>query len=462
MEHIDLLLPLVLILVTARLAGMISRRIGMPAVLGELLAGLILGPSVLGLVRMNPTLGSVGDIGVLLLMFIAGLETDLLQMRSVGKASLLSALGGVLLPFAGGLAIGSVIGLPIFHSLFLAAALTATSVSVSVQVLNEAGRLRSKAGLVIMGAAITDDVLGILLLSIVLALAGQGGNLGLTLLRLALFFPVALLVGKFLVEPLVRWIGRAHAAEAGLTLVLALVLFYGWAAEALGGLAAITGAYVAGVLVGRQKDVAEWVGKGVAVLGHGIFIPVFFVTVGLRTDLRSILMAPWFAIALTILAVATKAVGAGAGARIAGCSWIDTKSIAAGMIARGEVALVVATLGLSSGLMSNTVFTVVIVMTMATTLLTPLLLKLTLPRPTLESAPARSRPTSRWPWKRSAPESLSNKSTGFHRLSYPIWEKGRVSHVENISATPDSSPRGACNPDRICRSGLGAGHRALE
>ena len=378
MEHIDLLLPLVLILVTARLAGMVSRRLGMPAVLGELMAGLILGPSLLGWVSMNSTLGSVADIGVLLLMFIAGLETDLLQMRQVGKASLFTAVGGVVLPFAAGMAVGSLLKMDLYASLFLAAALTATSVSVSVQVLNEVGRLRSKAGIVIMGAAITDDVLGILLLSVVLALAGQGGSLGLTLLRLVLFFPVALLVGKFLVEPLIRWIGRAHATEAGLTLVLALILFYGWAAEVAGGLAAITGAYVAGVLVGRQQDVREWVKNGVSVLGYGIFVPVFFVTVGLRTDLHAVLAAPGFVLGLTAVAVVTKALGAGLGARLSGCTWRDTNTIGAGMVARGEVALVVATLGLSSGLMTDTTFTVVIIMALATTLVTPLLMKLTL------------------------------------------------------------------------------------
>jgi Kef-type K+ transport system membrane component KefB len=378
MEHIDLLLPLVLILVTARLAGMVSRRLGMPAVLGELLAGLILGPSLLGWVSMNNTLGSVADIGVLLLMFIAGLETDLLQMRQVGKASLFTAVGGVVLPFAAGMAVGSLLKMDLYASMFLATALTATSVSVSVQVLNEAGRLRSRAGIVIMGAAVTDDVLGILLLSVVLALAGQGGSLGLTLLRLVLFFPVALLVGKLLVEPLIRWIGREHATEAGLTLVLALILFYGWAAEAAGGLAAITGAYVAGVLVGRQQDVREWVKNGVSVLGYGIFVPVFFVTVGLRTDLHAVLAAPGFVLGLTAVAVVTKALGAGLGARLSGCTWGDTNTIGAGMVARGEVALVVATLGLGSGLMTDTTFTVVIIMALATTVVTPLLMKLTL------------------------------------------------------------------------------------
>jgi Kef-type K+ transport system membrane component KefB len=192
------------------------------------------------------------------------------------------------------------------------------------------------------------------------------------------------------VEPLVRWIGRAHATEAGLTLVLALILFYGWAAEVAGGVAAITGAYVAGVLVGRQQDVREWVKNGVSVLGYGIFVPVFFVTVGLRTDLHAVLAAPGFVLGLTAVAVVTKTLGAGLGARLSGCTWRDTNTIGAGMVARGEVALVVATLGLSSGLMTDTTFTVVIIMALATTLVTPLLMKLTLrpAEPETEREPA--------------------------------------------------------------------------
>ena len=146
MQPVQMLLPLILILVAARLAGVASRRIGMPAVLGELLAGLILGPSVLGLVHMNETLESVAYIGVLLLMFIAGLETDTAQMLKVGKASTFGAIGGVVLPFGAGVALGMASGMPVPATLFLAAALTATSVSVSVQVLQEVGQLRSRAG----------------------------------------------------------------------------------------------------------------------------------------------------------------------------------------------------------------------------------------------------------------------------------------------------------------------------
>jgi Kef-type K+ transport system membrane component KefB len=376
MESIELLLPLALILIGARLVGRLSQRLGMPAVLGELIAGLILGPSLLGWVHMNETLAAVANIGVLLLMFIAGLETDIGQMQSVGKTSSYTALAGVILPFLAGFGLGTA------TSLFLGTALTATSVSVSVQTLRELGRLQSKEGLVILGAAVIDDVLGILLLSVVLGLAGQGSSPALALGRIAIFFPAALIVGRVVVGPIVHWINRHHAREAGFALILALVLVYAWAAESLGGLAAITGAYLAGVLVARMPEAREWVVEGASVMGYGFFVPVFFVTVGLITDVRNVMLAPWLTLLLVIAAVATKGVGSAIGARLGGCSRREAGAVGAGMIARGEVALVMATLGLSSGLLDQLTFTVVVLMTVITTLLTPLLLKLVAVPPT--------------------------------------------------------------------------------
>ena len=180
---------------------------------------------------------------------------------------------------------------------------------------------------------------------------------------------------------MVRWIARHHTEEAGIALIVAVVLFYAWSAEAWGGLAAITGAYVAGVMLGRLTEAREWIGQSVSILGHGLFIPVFFVTVGLSTNLQAVLVAPALAMIVTVAAVLTKALGSGVGARLGGCTWGESRTIGAGMVARGEVALVVASLGLNSGLISNTVFTLIIVMTMVTTLLTPLLLKLTIAAP---------------------------------------------------------------------------------
>ncbi len=379
MPSVELLLPLVVILVGARLAGRLSQRLGMPAVLGELLAGLVLGPSVLGWIQLNETFTNLAGIGVLLLMFIAGLETDMSQLQQVGKSSAVAAVGGVVLPFVGGLAVSLAAGLGWATGLFLATTLTATSVSVSVQTLQELGRLRSKEGMIILGAAIIDDVLGILVLSVVLGIAGQGGNPWLSLLRLVLFFPLALFVGNLILRPLLHWIKQHHAREAGFALIIALVLLFAWAAEVLGGLAAITGAYLAGVLLARIPDAREGIVESAAMVGYGIFVPVFFVAVGLQTDVRNIALAPALTLVMIAVAVVTKAVGSGLGARATGCTNRESAAVGAGMIARGEVALVMASLGLSAGLLNTATFTVVVVMTLATTLLTPLLLKLTAP-----------------------------------------------------------------------------------
>lgn len=390
MDAIDLLLPLALILIGARLVGRLSQRIGMPAVLGELLAGLILGPSLLGWVQTSDVLNAVASIGVLLLMFIAGLETDVSALQRVGKPSTYAAFAGVILPFVGGVVVGMAFGLGAATSLFLGAALTATSVSVSVQTLRELGRLQSKEGLIILGAAIIDDVLGILMLSIVLAMAGQGGDPRLAIVKLVLFFPVALIGGRVIVAPLVHWIHKHHAREAGFALIFALVLIYAWAAEALGGLAAITGAYIAGVLVARLPEAREAAVDSASVMGYGLFVPVFFVTVGLTTDVRNVMLAPGLTAVAIAVAVATKGLGSALGAWAGGCDQRESSAVGAGMIARGEVALVMATLGLSNGLLDQTSFTVVVLMTVVTTLATPLLLKLTAPRGVVPSEASES------------------------------------------------------------------------
>jgi Kef-type K+ transport system membrane component KefB len=383
MHDVHFLLPLVLILITARVAGRISRYLGMPGVLGELLAGLLLGPSLTGWVTTDSLLEAVAGIGVLLLMFIAGLETDPVQLRRTGKASVGTAIAGVVLPFVGGLGMGRLMGMGGAGALFLGAVLTATSVSVSVQTLYELGYLRSRVGAVIMGAAVLDDVLAILVLSLVLAMAGHSGSIWVTLGRMVLFFPVAIGIGRLGLRSLLRWADAHLGREAGFALILAVVLFYAWAAEAWGGLAAITGAYMAGVLMARLPEARHWISEGAGMVGYGVFVPVFFVVVGLSTDLGAIGTASWMALGLAAVAVMTKWIGGGLGARLGGCSWREAGAVGAGMVARGEVALVMAGLGRSSGLLTEAGFAVVVVMTLATTLLTPLCLRLTLSPPSL-------------------------------------------------------------------------------
>ena len=370
-----MLLPLAGILVGAKIAAQISYRIGMPAVFGELLLGLLLGPSVLGWLAPSETLHLLADIGVILLMFMAGLETDTKALRQAGKPSTLTAVGGVLLPLFAGLAIGEAIGLEWRHALFLGAVLTATSVSISAQTLRELGRLRSNEGMTILGAAIIDDVLGVLIFALVMSLSGEG-NLLMTVSKMVLFFPVAWFIGDKLVPVLVRWERRLYHREASLALLLGLVLVYAWAAEALGSVATITGAYLLGVVVARHAHESHIVHDGTASLGYGFFIPIFFINIGLQAQADGLMAAPILTLALIALAIITKIVGGGVGAWLGGFKPQSSMQIGVGMISRGEVALVIAGAGLANGLLSGALFSVLIVVTLATTLVTPPLLRL--------------------------------------------------------------------------------------
>lgn len=374
-ETIRLLLPLAAILIGAKFAAQISMRFGLPAVFGELVLGLVLGPSVLGLLHPNEILQTIADIGVILLMFMAGLETDVAAMKTVGKASLLTAVGGVILPLLAGLGVGIAFGMEWHHALFLGAVLTATSVSISAQTLRELGRLRSREGSIILGAAIIDDVLGVLVFAFVLALSGEG-NILLTVGKMVLFFPIAWFLGDKVVPYIIRWEKKLHQREAGLAIIFGMVLVYAWAAEALGSVATITGAYLLGVIVARHAKEGHIVHEGTSAVGYAFFIPVFFINIGLQASMQGLMLLPGLAMLLIVLAIATKVVGCGFGALAGGIDRAKSFIIGCGMISRGEVALVLAGAGLAAGLLDANLFSVLIVVTLATTLVTPPLLRL--------------------------------------------------------------------------------------
>ncbi len=370
-----MLLILAAILVGAKAAAQLSYRFGLPAVFGELLLGLMIGPSVLGWLAPTETLHLLANIGVIVLMFMAGLETDVVALRQVGKASLLAATGGVVLPLGGGYALGVAFGLEWHHALFLGAVLTATSVSISAQTLREMGRLRSREGTTILGAAIIDDVLGVMVFALVMSLAGEG-NLLLTLGKMILFFPVAWLIGDRIVPVLVRWESRLHHREASLALLLGLMILYAWAAEYLGSVAAITGAYLLGVVVARHTREGHIVHEGMAAVGYAFFIPIFFVNIGLQAQAGGLAAAPLFTGLLIVLAIGSKVIGSGVGAWLGGMGRRAGLQVGCGMVSRGEVALVLAGAGLAGGLLTADLFSILVVMTLATTLVTPPLLRL--------------------------------------------------------------------------------------
>ena len=378
MEHSnDLLISLALILLSARLGAQVSTLLGFPSVLGMLTVGVLLGPGALHLVQASAELDGVAQVGVVLLLFVAGLETDVVEMRRVGRVAFLAAAGGVLLPLLCGIGLAVAFGYSSSEAVFLGTVLTATSVSVSVHVLRELGQLQSPVGNAILGAAVIDDILGIALLAVVTAV--EDGGSSLTLVRLALFLPAAALAGRWIVDVTAVRLQMLADREGRFLVVFALVLAFAWAAEAVGGLAAISGAYLVGVLLGRTV-LRDHLADFSTFIGYAFFAPVFFVTTGLAVDPGALAAAPLFAVALSLAALITKALGCFLGARVGGFSRKASVAVGAGMVARGEVALVIAALGRQTGHLDERAFAATIAMTLVTTLAAPILLRLTLPR----------------------------------------------------------------------------------
>lgn len=398
---LQLILALVIIIVSAKLAGLLSTRLGQPAVLGELLAGLLLGPTVLNMfewsfftnTHLHDTITDLAEIGVVLLMFIAGLEIDLHEMRKSGKVALFAGVLGVVAPLVLGFALALPFGYTVTQSLFVGVLLTATSVSISAQTLLEIGKLRSRVGLALLGAAVIDDVLVILILSLFVALtAGTSSVAGVLLIvvRMVLFLAGATLLGAWLIPRALRLAGRWPISQPILTTALVITLLLAWSAEVVGAVAAITGAFLAGVLFARTRYRHE-IERGVSQMAYALFVPIFFASIGLRTNAR-LLSAQllWFTLALCAVAVISKLAGSGVGARLGGASAREAVQIGMGMISRGEVGLIAAAVGIGNGIISKELFAVTVVMVLVTTLATPLLLRLAfrIPAPSEAKQPA--------------------------------------------------------------------------
>lgn len=404
MPHsLQLLLLLALAVAAAKLAGALATRIGQPSVFGEILVGLLLGPTVLDILAwpvflpaepaggvhasLSALMRDLSDLGVLLLMFVAGLETDLVEMRRVGKVAFWSATGGVLLPLVGGAATAVAFGFPLYwDGIFIGTILTATSVSISAQTLLEIGAFRSREGATILGAAVIDDVMGIVLLSVVVALAKASASgvdvmeIGRVALRLVVYFGLALAAAPWL-RALLGWASRLPVSQATLSASVVIAMFYAWAAEYVGQVAAITGAYIAGVLIAQTKFKKE-IDGGIHPLAYSIFVPVFFIGIGLQANGRELGDRMLFTIALVLVAIVAKAAGCALFARWCGFTPKQSLRVGVGMISRGEVGLIVAGYGLSNGLIGTDVFSASVIVVLVTTMVTPPLLRLVFPRKT--------------------------------------------------------------------------------
>ncbi len=373
----SLLIQLVIIVTAVKLAGTVSDKLKQPTVFGKLLIGIIIGPSMLGLIRETETLVRLADLGVIVLMFLAGLETDVEEFKKAGYAATLTAAGGVILPMAAGTLYGLVSGYNLFISLFIGTVLTATSVSISAQTLRELGWLQTPAGMTILGAAVIDDVLGIVVLTLVLGLAGAGGGgvLGVAVIigKMLLFFVFSVYLGKKLILPVLNWFSRTPVSQGLTATALVLAFLFAFVSEKA-GVANITGSYIAGILIGMTGFKDEIIEKTEA-LGFSLLIPIFFAGIGLRANAKAVTGSITFIVIISLIAVLTKIIGCGAGARLSGFAWKYSLVIGTGMISRGEIALIVATIGLSRHLIQSPLYTVLVVTVLVSTVITPPLLK---------------------------------------------------------------------------------------
>lgn len=371
----EFVLYLMLIILFTKLAGDLSVRLGQPSVLGKLIVGIILGPAVLGWIQDGEFIHYFSEIGVLLLMFIAGLETDLDQLRKNWKSAFAVAVGGIILPFLGGFAVGEMFGFSYANALFMGVILSATSVSISVQVLKDMNKLNTREGSTILGAAVVDDILVVILLAVLMSFFGTGESvsIGLLITKKVLFFAVALVVGWFVVPRVMKWMAPLKVTEAVIAAALMICFAFAYFAEIM-GMAGIIGAFAAGIAI-SQTSFKHTVESKLEPIAYSIFVPVFFVSIGLNVSFEGVGNQIWFVILLTVVAILTKMLGGGLGARLTGFNNHSSAIIGSGMISRGEVALIIAATGLSSGLLQQQYFTSVIIVVIVTTLVTPPLLK---------------------------------------------------------------------------------------
>ena len=379
------LLDLALILLSTKLLGMLTRRFQMPQVVGALLAGLILGPAMLNVLKETEFLSQLSELGVIVILFTAGMTTDLRELKNAGKSGFWVALCGVLVPLAMGTAFGWLAGkagwLPgntLLEDVFLGTVLTATSVSITVETLKELDKLDTKVGGTILAAALIDDVLGLIALTVVSSLAGEGTSLLVVLLRIALFFVFAV-VAALLANRFFRWIidqadGRNLRRYPVLAFVLCLLMAY--CAEALFGVADIIGAFAAGLVVAATPK-AKYIASKFEPLSYLLLTPVFFAGIGIKAVLPELSgQTVVFSLLLLAVAILSKLVGCGLGAKLCGFSGRESVQVGTGMACRGEVALIVANRGLGMGVLSQTVMTPVIITVVGCAILTPVLLKL--------------------------------------------------------------------------------------
>lgn len=383
MESFAIFKSLAIILITAELFGLLARRLKAPQVVGQIIAGLLIGPNVLGIVGINDFLVQMAEIGVILLMFSAGLGTELKDLMKTGPKAFLIACFGVFVPLVGGYFLSSfawgfgAVGTEEFlRNIFIGVIMTATSVSITVQALRELGHLKGTIGTTILSAAIIDDVIGIIVLTFVVGMKNPDQDPMRVIINTVLFFAVSGVFGWIAYKLFKRYDRkyRKHRRIPIMGLVLCFVMAY--VAEKYFGIADITGAYVAGIILCNIRD-ADYIAQKMDINSYMIFGPVFFASIGLKTKIDGFTVGILiFSICFVLVACVTKIIGCGLISRVLGFNTKDSLKIGVGMMTRGEVALIVAQKGLSIGILDATYFTSVILLIVFSSVVTPIILKL--------------------------------------------------------------------------------------
>jgi Kef-type K+ transport system membrane component KefB len=373
------LLQIAIILLSTKVLGILSKRFALPQVVGALVAGLVLGPAALGILQETELMNQLAELGVIVLMFTAGLGTDLGELKKAGKSAFIIALAGVIVPLVGGFFLASFFNNgpdALLQNIFIGVILTATSVSITVETLKEIGKLSTRSGNTILGAAIIDDVLGVIALTLITSLSGTGVSIWTVMLKIAAFFALSVVVYMILQRLVKWWFQRYNRDKRRFVIIsFAFCLLYSYVAEHFFGVADITGAYIAGLIFAKAPRL-PYLQDRFDALSYMLLSPIFFASLGLKVVLPEfdgalILLT----VLLIIWAAVSKVIGCGLGAKICHYSNQDSLRIGVGMISRGEVALIVANNGIATGLMQQRFFAPVVLMVVVTTVMTPILLK---------------------------------------------------------------------------------------
>lgn len=378
------LLELAIILISTKALGILMKKIGMPQVVGALVAGIIIGPTFLKWVEPSTALTNIAELGVIMIIFSAGLETNIKDIKNTGLTAFLIAMGGVFLPLIAGFVISSLFHggfanvdkATVLKNVFIGVILTATSISITVETLKELGKLKTKVGTIIISAAIIDDIIGIAVLSIVLGLNKAEVSPVLAIVKTIVFFALAIGLGS-LIHLLFKYLSKKYPRQRRIPIfAFAVCLLYAYCAEEFFGVADITGAYVAGIIF-SGISVSDYIDKKIDINSYMIFAPVFFAYIGIKSSLAGFdISLLWFAVAFVLTGILSKAIGCFLVSKAFKFNNKDSLIIGIGMIARGEVALVVMQKGITGGIIDAAYLAVVVSLVIVSTLIAPILLKL--------------------------------------------------------------------------------------